>query len=537
MSLPTLGDPVFIIRFECDGRPGHVLVDATGRATPADDARMMDVTLGHGSRTGTWRVRVKPSVSVTITGVMAALKANIREMEAVYNNGYQSWTDSKEHPPFDTMIGLTNVPPRIVKQYTLDGAGDYRFTKYRVGLGEMHGFGYCYLKGDGQVALIASLSENTGYTTTRTSMRRGEVTLEKEPPARPLEAGESYELMSFAVIFGELGACIDRWFALAGIKRRPAPRIVGYSSWYRHYGDITEEKMLHDLEGCARVLGESDLGNCTGVFQIDDGWCAVGDWTRIREERFPSGMAEMAARISEKGLTPGLWLAPFMCERESNLYKEHPEWRVTDKDGEAIESNLNWSGAAAMDTRNPEYRAYVREFLRTVTEDWGFKLLKLDFLFAACMEPHDGLNRGQLIADALDLIRESVGEDIWLDLCGVPMVPAFGRCEYCRIGCDVGLDWDDERHMRLLHRERISTKWSLVNTVGRAHLNGRAFLNDPDVYFLRDDVDFTPERKRQLLAADVRCGGALLTSDDMGEWDESKLAEFRDALAIFIREG
>ena len=536
MARPEIKDPTFELRYLYEGTPLHVVVDPTGRAWPADSAKRLGLSLSHGSRSGVWRVRVEPVEAVTIISIKAYMSANIRQMEAVYLNGYQSWTDSKEHPPFDTMIGLTNVPKRIVDTYALDAPGDYRFTRYRVGLGEMHGHGYGYLKSDGEVALVASLSEETGFTTVRSSMRHGELTLEKEPPAREVAAGEKLEVMSFIVVNGELGDCIDAWFARAGIARRPAPRIVGYSSWYRHFGDITEEMMLHDLEGCARVLGESDLGECPGVFQIDDGWCAVGDWTRIREDRFPSGMAELAARIEEKGLLPGLWLAPYMLERDSRAYAEHPEWRLAYEDGTPVESKMNWSGAVGVDTLNPGFRDYVREFLGTVTREWGFKLLKLDFLFAACMVPHGGLNRGQLMADALDLIRESVGEDVLLDFCGVPMVSSFGRCEYCRIGCDVGLDWDDEPKMRLLHRERISTKWSLTNTVGRAHLNGRAFWCDPDVYYLRDDVDLTPERKRQLIAADVMCGGAFLTSDDMGAWDEGQLAEFKDALALFVKE-
>ena len=534
MTHPQIKDPSFELRYVHEGVLLQAALDSTGRAWPPESAERLGLTLVRGSKSGTWRVLIEPTEPITLVTVKAFMDANIRQMEAVYLNGYQSWTDSKEHPPFDTMIGLTNVPQRMIKKYVFDGPGDYRFTKYNVGLGEMHGFGYGYLKSDGEYALVASLAEETGFTTVRSSMRRGQITLEKEPPAREIQAGEKIEAISFIIVNGELGECIDAWFARAGIALRPAPRIVGYTSWYRHYGDITEEKMIADLEGCAQLLSESDLKDCVGVFQVDDGWCDVGDWLRIREERFPSGMAAMAERIREKGLVPGLWLAPFLCERNSALYDEHPEWLIVDSTGLPIDSPFSWSGAYCLDTRNPEFRAYLREFLGTVVREWGFKLLKLDFLFGACMVPHDGLNRGELMADALELVRESVGEDTWLDLCGVPMVSAFGRCEYCRIGCDVGLDWDGLLHMRLFHRERVSTKWSLVNTMGRAHLNGRAFLCDPDVYFLRDDVDISPERKRQLIAADVLCGGVFMTSDDMGAWNEEQLEGFRSALSIFV---
>lgn len=71
--------------------------------------------------------------------------------------------------------------------------------------------------------------------------------------------------------------------------------------------------------------------------------------------------------------------------------------------------------------------------------------------------------------------------------CGVPVMPAFGLVDYCRVSCDVGLDWDDVWYMRLFHRERVSTKQALNNTVFRRQLNGRAYGSDPDVFFLREE--------------------------------------------------
>ena len=171
----------------------------------------------------------------------------------------------------------------------------------------------------------------------------------------------------------------------------------------------------------------------------------------------------------------------------------------------------------------------------TVTREWGYKLLKLDFLFGACLEPHDGMNRGELMADALDLLRDSVAEGTWFDLCGVPLMSAFGRTEFCRIGCDVGLDWDDVPYMRLLHRERVSTKRSLANTIGRSHLDGVVFRNDPDVFFLRSDVKLTDAQRSRLLRADSTLGGIFFTSDDASLWNDSQRIAFNDALDTFVR--
>lgn len=228
-------------------------------------------------------------------------------------------------------------------------------------------------------------------------------------------------------------------------------------------------------------------------------------------------------------------MAPFVCEKDSHTFAEHQDWLLRDAQGHLVMSGSHWSGGYALDTQNPEVRDYVRTSLSTATRIWGFKLLKLDFLYAAAMVPHAGLNRGELMADALDLLRESVPDNTLFDFCGVPVVSAFGRCEYCRIGCDVGLDWNDTLHMRVTGRERVSTKNSLHNTKGRAHLNGVTFLNDPDVFFLRRDVKITDSQRTRLLSADSLLGGVLFTSDDMGAWDSRQMGIFQNALDTFVR--
>ena len=150
------------------------------------------------------------------------------------------------------------------------------------------------------------------------------------------------------------------------------------------------------------------------------------------------------------------------------------------------------------------------------------------------MIAHDGMNHGELMADAMDLLRKGVGDDVLVLGCGAPIASAFGKADYCRIGCDVGLDWNDKLHMRLLHRERVSTKNSLANTYGRAPLDGRAFGNDPDVFFLRGGVRLSDAQRDELLFADADLGSVLLTSDDMGSWDDKQRNRYREALGVFL---
>lgn len=310
----------------------------------------------------------------------------------------------------------------------------------------------------------------------------------------------------------------DEYFRQLGVSLRPAAKpVFGYTSWYRHYQNINEELLLKDLEGIKDQKCKSD------VFQIDDGWqTAVGDWLSTDHSKFPQGMKAAADQISSAGITPGLWLAPFVCEEHSDIYQSHQDWLVKDENGFFVKGGSNWSGFYALDIYNDNVRDYLREVICTVTNTWGYGLLKLDFLYAVCIQPRYNKTRGQIMADAMVFLRECAGDALIL-ACGVPLASAFGRVEYCRIGCDVSLDWDDKKYMHFMHRERISTKNTILDTIFRRQLNGRAFLNDPDVFLLRSDNTTMTGAQRQCLAEiNSLAGSVLFTSDNMAEYGEEQ---------------
>ena len=63
---------------------------------------------------------------------------------------------------------------------------------------------------------------------------------------------------------------------------------------------------------------------------------------------------------------------------------------------------------------NEEVRAYIKKVFDTVLNEWGFDLVKLDFLYAAAIEPLNGNCRAKVMYDAMDLLRECVGDKLIL---------------------------------------------------------------------------------------------------------------------------
>lgn len=136
------------------------------------------------------------------------------------------------------------------------------------------------------------------------------------------------------------------------------------------------------------------------------------------------------------------------------------------------------------------------------------------------------------MAEAMDFLRKCAGDVLILG-CGVPLASAFGKVDYCRIGCDVGLDWNDKPHMRLMHRERVSTKNSILNSVFRRQLDRRAFLNDPDVFLLRPcNISMSEEKRKCLAEINALMGSVLFTSDNFFDYTDTELKELSRILKI-----
>ena len=438
--------------------------------------------------------------------------------DMLYLNGYQSWTDSRERGVKGRMHSLDRVPKRIVRKYSLDRYGDNRFVSYGQKHRQQHGFTYGYVRRGEAYTLFGSLAEQSGFTILRFDTEENTVSLEKDCVGHHFIG--DYTVFDMAILNGTEDEVFDEYFRLLGVAPAKGKRLTGYTSWYNLYENISEESIEKDLRGFAGAKTLPD------VFQIDDGYeNAVGDWL-VMNERFPHGMKVAADSIRASGMMPGIWLAPFAAEKKSILVKEHPDWLLRDEDGIAQPGGCNWSGFYGLDIYNEGFRAYLKQVFDTVVRDWGYKLLKLDFLYAACLIPRRDKTRAQVMYDGMRFLRELAGDALILG-CGVPLAPAFGMVDYCRIGCDMTLNWLGDKIMRPLHREVPSTRNTLLNTVYRRHLDGRAWRNDPDVFLLRDDnMKLSMEQRETLATVNALFGGVLFTSDNVGAYDEDKRAVY-----------
>ncbi|MBE6802467.1 MAG: alpha-galactosidase [Ruminococcaceae bacterium] len=454
-----------------------------------------------------------------------------------FANGYQAWTTTREFSKNDTFKGLIKAAGinKSLKHFA-GLSGDYHFEKYGEE-GKFHAYTYCYFreKGEKEIKLYGSRSERNGFTIFAVDMKNDKFVLKKDVDGLKLTAGQEYEIFDIAIIKGDMDEVMDKYFFdFVGCKKPAIDHLSGYTSWYNYFQDISEDIILRDLNGLDRASDE------VNIFQVDDGYQqAVGDWLLIDEKKFPNGMKYIADEIHKKGYKAGIWLAPFSAQVSSKIANEHPDWLLThNRNGKKMLGCQGWGGAYTLDIYNPEVRAYIKNVFDTVLNDWGFDMVKLDFLYSQCIEPRNGKTRGEIMCDGVDFLREVCG-DKWILGCGVPLGACMGIFDACRISCDASKNWKFTLKGNLsvntlvssirINCENPSSQNAIINTIFRNHLDGRAFCNDPDVFFLRDiNINYTMEQKLLHGKINSVCGNVLFVSDNAGDFDEERIGYLKE---------
>lgn len=108
-------------------------------------------------------------------------------------------------------------------------------------------------------------------------------------------------------------------------RERKRPILI--NNWEATYFDFTEEKLLA-IAKSAKKLGIE-------LFVLDDGWfgkrtkenAGLGDWY-VNHERLKDGITGLAKKIHDMGLMFGLWFEPEMVNKDSDLYRKHPDYII-----------------------------------------------------------------------------------------------------------------------------------------------------------------------------------------------------------------
>ena len=477
-----------------------------------------DITISETREGNRTTVKLLAGEEMTLAEACTDYPSHINFKDLYFLNGYQSWTDTKEFKLSTQLRDIKKSPHLISHMFAMDKYGDANFYHYSIR--KSHGYDVFYSKGKYEM-FIYNLNYKTAYLIIELIKDRSSIRLISDVQGLHINKGQEVTIFDYCYYDNFLTGLNEFWeaFPIRNVKK-----VLGYTSWYNYYQSINEEIINRDLDA---------LDSRFDVFQIDDGYeTFVGDWLDVDPVKFPNGLKPIIDKIHSKGFKAGLWLAPFAAETKSKLFKEHQDWIRKDNKGKPIKAGGNWSGFYALDLENPEVIDYIKKCLTHYME-MGVDFFKLDFLYAAAVPEYQGKTRCMVQDEAYQLLRETLKNKIILG-CGANIINSYEHFDYFRIGPDVSLEYDDVFYMRMFHRERISTKVTLQNTIYRSFMNNHLFVNDPDVFLLRDDnIKLSKEQREALSILNALFGSLLFTSDNIATYDEEKKKQFDKVLNIF----
>ena len=150
-------------------------------------------------------------------------------------------------------------------------------------------------------------------------------------------------------------------------------RPVLVNVWEAFMFSFTRDKLLGVARG-AKALGAE-------LFVLDDGWfgardhdkAGLGDY-EVNEKKLPGGLAELCRRVNDMGMDFGLWFEPEAVNPDSDLYRAHPDWAVSDPGREEVYGR----NELLLDLTRAEVRDYIVENVGRVLDSCPIAYVKWD---------------------------------------------------------------------------------------------------------------------------------------------------------------
>lgn len=154
-------------------------------------------------------------------------------------------------------------------------------------------------------------------------------------------------------------------------KDRERPVLI--NNWEATYFNFDTEKLL----SIAREAAKSGIE----MLVMDDGWfghrdgdnSSLGDWF-VNEEKLPGGLKPLVDQVNQMGLKFGIWFEPEMISKDSQLYKEHPDWAFQTENREPGQCREQ----LVLDLTRKEVADYVYGRLKEILTSANIEYVKWD---------------------------------------------------------------------------------------------------------------------------------------------------------------
>ena len=234
---------------------------------------------------------------------------------------YGHWT--KERQPHRRSIGYG-----LITREGFEGRSGHDYTIAQVALNHNTGFRH----GEAWSLAMAWSGNNIHHVERlidgHKSIGAGEYLL---PGEVILKKGESYSAPRAVATFSDRGLDGLTNNHYSWIRSRSnhitkvRPRPLTLNMWEAVYFNHNEEGIRKMVDKAAEIGVERVV--------LDDGWfgsrrndrAGLGDWV-VSKDAWPNGLGPIIKYINDKGIEFGLWFECEMVNRDSDLYRAHPDW-------------------------------------------------------------------------------------------------------------------------------------------------------------------------------------------------------------------
>ena len=336
-----------------------------------------------------------------------------------------------------------------------------------------------------------------------------------------LKAGETIQLEEFSLFTGkdvnELTSAFAQrinYFHPRLKKSIPA----GWCSWYCFGPEVTAKNITDNLDYIKQNIPQLKY------IQLDDGYQPhMGDWLETGAS-FGTNIKTLLKQIKANGFEPAIWVAPFICDSNSTIFKEHSDWLVKDATGNPLRSDKvsfgGWRLAPwyVLDGTHPQVQQHLKKVFRTMYKEWGCTYFKLDANFWGAIQGgvyyDKNATRVTAYRSGMKAILEETGDAFILG-CNHPLWPSLGLIHGSRSSNDIFREW---KNFAKTGEENIMRIWQ----------NGKLWWNDPDCILLTG----TLSENEYMYHASVlfATGGMILSGDDLTTITKDRLAILKKML-------
>ena len=306
-----------------------------------------------------------------------------------------------------------------------------------------------------------------------------------------------------------------------GGKAASGPPLLGWSSWSNTWNTHGKKLSADYVKAQADVMAAKLKPSGYVYINLDDGWSkGFDEHGRLQADpqRFPGGIAALAAYVHGKGLKLGIYLTPGLrveaWQGNGTVAGTNISLQAIADPGQAGNTQKNTPGKAYhIDFTKPGAKEYIQSYADLLAS-WGVDYIKMDFV---------GPGGGNTKADTREDIRQwqaalkKTGRPIWLELSNSLSIGNIDVWEASANGWRIEGDveaYNRTNSLQLTHWAKVALRFN--DAPKWAAFAGPGGWNDLDSVEIGngDNDGLTPDERQSVMTLwAISCSPIILGAD------------------------